>query len=383
MPSSHRDQNRNVIFPIFWILLLVFAGAGGLLIWQFWPSGEETGRDPSAEPRKVTAKGSLAEAEKTTIQLFQEVSPSVVNITKVSSRTNLFTFDVYQIPEGTGSGFIWNPKGHIVTNYHVIQDAQQAYVTLQDGSRYRAKVVGSYPDKDLAVLWIDAPKDRLQPIAIGTSDDLKVGQATYAIGNPFGLDQTLTTGVISAVDRKIQSVTKRPIEKVIQTDAAINPGNSGGPLLDSSGRMIGVNTAIASPSGAFAGIGFAIPVNEVNRVVPEIIRKGKVTRPYLGVEVASDNIARRLNVSGVLILNVQPDSPADEAGLQGTQYDADNNIQLGDVIVAIDGKKIRKVDDLLSALEEHAPGEVVDIKVRRGNKTQEISVTLKERNWET
>ncbi len=227
------------------------------------------------------------------------------------------------MPEGTGSGFIWDEGGHIVTNYHVIKGADGAHVTLADHTTYRASLVGAAPDKDLAVLHIDAPKDKLVPIRIGNSTDLQVGQMAYAIGNPFGLDLTLTTGVISALGREIQSVTKRTIKNVIQTDAAINPGNSGGPLLDSAGRLIGVNTAIYSPSGSSAGIGFAIPVDEVNRVVPQLIKNGKVERPGLGVQVAHDQLARELGVQkGAVIVRAFRNSPAAKAGLRPTRRDS-------------------------------------------------------------
>jgi S1-C subfamily serine protease len=250
-------------------------------------------------------------------------------------------------------------------------------VTLADGSSYKASLVGSYPDKDLAVLRIDAPKAKLRPIPVGRSGDLQVGQKTFAIGNPFGLDQTLTTGVISALGREIESVTKRPIQNVIQTDAAINPGNSGGPLLDSAGRVIGVNTAIYSPSGASSGIGFAIPVDEVNRVVPQLIKAGKVTRPGLGVQLAADQVARQLGVdSGALIVQVVPDSPAAKADLQPTRRDRQGDIQLGDVIVSVDGKPVEKANDLFALLESHQVGDKVTVGIRRDGKRQDVAVTL-------
>jgi len=228
----------------------------------------------------------------------------------------------------------------------------------------------------LAVLRIRAPKEKLRPIPVGTSEDLRVGQKAFAIGNPFGLDQTLTTGVISAVGREIESVTRRPIKNAIQTDAAINPGNSGGPLLDSAGRLIGVNTAIYSPSGASSGIGFAIPVDEVNRVVPQLIEKGKVTRPGIGVNVASDQQAREANIRGVVITDVVPDSPAARAGLRGLQRDDNGRVRVGDVIIAVDDQPIRKVNDLYSALERHKVGDSVKIRCRRNGEEIEVIVTL-------
>ena len=208
--------------------------------------------------------------------------------------------DVTEIPQGTGSGFVWDQDGHIVTNFHVVQEGDRANVTLNDGSTYPATIVGTTPDKDIAVLKIDAPPQKLLPLPIGQSSNLKVGQKVLAIGNPFGLDQTLTTGVISGLGREIKSVSGRPIHDVIQTDASINPGNSGGPLLDSSGRLIGINTAIYSPSGANAGIGFAVPVDTVNQIVPQLMKFGKITRPGLGISILADQIAQQNRIDGVV-----------------------------------------------------------------------------------
>jgi S1-C subfamily serine protease len=262
-------------WPLLWLLLI-----GAFLVWWFGllKFGGDAAGEANAVPRVVTPRGDLAAEEKATIELFREASKSVVYIRTIALRRDVFTLNVYEIPEGTGSGFIWDEQGHIVTNYHVIRTASAAHVTLADNSTYNAQLVGVEPAKDLAVLQIDAPKRLLRPIPIGTSRDLLVGQTVFAIGNPFGLDQTLTTGIISALNREIQSVTRQPIQGVIQTDAAINPGNSGGPLLDSAGRLIGVNTAIYSPSGAYAGIGFAIPVDTVNQVVPQLIQQGRNAR---------------------------------------------------------------------------------------------------------
>lgn len=272
MQSYDRYPARYPLTAYLWPLLLLLVVAG-VLLGRFGPDGTFgfLGLGPQAEPRAITQRGDLAEDEKSTIVLFKQASPSVVHITTLTLRQDRVTLDVFQIPRGTGSGFVWDEAGHIVTNYHVLQEANAAQVKLADRSTWRARLVDAYPDMDLAVLRIDAPKKRLRPIPIGTSHDLQVGQKVFAIGNPFGLDQTLTTGVVSAVGREIESVTRRPIKNMIQTDAAINPGNSGGPLLDSSGRLIGVNTSIYSTSGGFMGIGFAIPVDEVNRVVPQLI----------------------------------------------------------------------------------------------------------------
>jgi len=244
---------------------------------------------PRAAPRPVAARGDLAADEQATIALFKQASPSVVYITTLARRLVGY-FDVTEVPQGTGSGFLWDGSGHVVTNFHVIQGASAARVTLHDGSEWTATLVGASPDHDLAVLRIAAPRQRLAPILVGRSGDLQVGQRVFAIGNPFGLDFTLTTGIVSALGRSIPSLTGRKIEDVIQTDAAINPGNSGGPLLDSAGRLVGVNTQIASPSGASAGIGFAVPVDTVNRVVPQLIAHGKLARPWLGIAAAGDQV---------------------------------------------------------------------------------------------
>ena len=332
--------------------------------------------DPSATSRTVTARGELFSDERSTINLFRQASPSVVNITTIGVERDLFTLNLYQIPQGTGSGFVWDRNGDIITNFHVIQNADSAQVTLADQSNWKARVVGVAPDKDLAVLRIDAPANRLRPLPIGTSKDLQVGQSVYAIGNPFGLDQTLTTGVISALNREIESVTRRPIQGVIQSDAAINPGNSGGPLLDSAGRLIGVNTAIYSPSGASVGIGFAIPVDTVNRIVPELIRSGKIIRPGLGIQIADDQIAQRLGVTGILVVDVARGSAAAKAGIQPTRRDAEGRLRLGDIITAIDGKKVDSPNDLYLLLEKYKIGDAVNISILRNGKTVETKVAL-------
>ena len=332
--------------------------------------------DSRAAPRAVTPRGELSSDEKSTIALFRQASPAVVNITAIGVQRDFFTLNLYQIPQGTGSGFVWDNKGNVITNFHVIQNADAAQVTLADQSNWKARVVGVAPDKDLAVLRIDAPANRLQPIPIGTSKDLQVGQSVFAIGNPFGLDQTLTTGVISALNREIESVTRRPIQSVIQSDAAINPGNSGGPLLDSAGRLIGVNTAIYSPSGTSAGIGFAIPVDTVNRIVPELIRSGKVIRPGLGIQIADEQIAQRLGVTGVLVVDVARGGAAAKAGIQPTRRDADGRLRLGDIVTAVDGKKVATPNDLFLLLEKYKIGDVVSISLLRDGKSIQAKVAL-------
>ena len=252
-----------------WVLLLVL---GGVLAWRIWSREHRSGLDPNAELRPVVARGDLAADEQATIEIFRRASPSVVHITTLVTRKDAIGLNLFQIPKGTGTGFVWDRDGHIVTNYHVIQGGSGARVKLADNSTWTARLVGASPDNDLAVLFIKAPDTRLRPLLLGASANLQTGQKVFAIGNPFGLDHTLTTGVISALGREIESVNRRTIKDMIQTDAAINPGNSGGPLLDSAGLLIGVNTAIYSPSGAFAGIGFAIPSDRVNRVVTGLIR---------------------------------------------------------------------------------------------------------------
>ena len=371
------DRSDNVARPDHSRGLLMLLGALliVLLFWQIkpWLFGLH---DENAQPRAITPRGELAEDEKSTVELFRLASPSVVHITSMTVRKDLFSLNAMEVPQGTGSGFVWDANGFIVTNFHVIKDAQAADVTLADHSTWKAQLVGVAPDKDLAVLKIDTPKGLLPAIAIGTSSDLEVGQKVFAIGNPFGFDQTLTTGVISGLGREIESVTRRPIEGVIQTDAAINPGNSGGPLLDSAGRVIGINTAIFSPSGAYAGIGFAVPVDVVNRFVPQIIRDGRVRRAGLGVSIADDHIVRRLGAEGTLVVTVAAGGAADRAGMRPTRRDARGNIVLGDLIVGVDSQTVRESRDLFRILDAHEVGDVVKLRVRRSNRETDLEVTL-------
>ncbi|HKA40472.1 MAG TPA: trypsin-like peptidase domain-containing protein [Burkholderiales bacterium] len=351
-----------------------------LLVWWFTSRDTLPGRPgvPPAEPRAVAARGSLAEDEQNSITVFKSASPSAVHITTLEAARSFFSLDVMQVPRGTGTGFLWDDKGHVVTNFHVIQGGSGAQVTLADQSTWKAALVGAFPDRDLAVLRIDAPREKIRPISLGTSKDLQVGQKVYAIGNPFGLDQTLTTGIISALNREIESVTQRPIRGVIQTDAAINPGNSGGPLLDSAGRLIGVNTAIYSPSGASAGIGFAIPVDEVNRIVPRLIKDGKFIRPSLGIQAAPLQFQTALGIkNGVAVVGVLPRSPASAAGIQPFQRAANGELVVGDVITAVDGKPVADLDELLQVLEQRQPGDTVKLGLMRpGHKPAELSVRL-------
>jgi len=324
----------------------------------------------------VTPRSGLNPEERATIALFRQASPSVVYITTLARQRDFFSLNITEIPQGSGSGFVWDQEGHIITNFHVIQSASGAKVTLADHSVWDAQLVGVAQDQDLAVLYIKAPKNQLKPLAIGTSADLEVGQSVLAIGNPFGLDQTLTMGIISALGREISATTGRTIAGVIQTDAAINPGNSGGPLLDSAGRLIGVNMVIYSPSGASAGIGFAVPVDTVNRIVPQIIRQGEITRPGLGVRIGDDRVSRRLNLSGVLIIEVEKGSAADTAGLRGIRVDAKGVMALGDIIVGIDGERIETSNDLFNALDKRAVGDTVKVTVLRGEARLSMSVKL-------
>ncbi len=324
----------------------------------------------------VRAQERLLEDERNTIDVFEKVSPAVVFITSKSVQWDFWSMNVFEIPQGSGSGFIWDDQGHIVTNFHVIQDADNISVTLNNRKSYRAKVVGVAPNKDLAVLKIDAPREELQPVTAGTVDDLKVGRKVLAIGNPFGLDQTLTVGIVSALGRQIKAVTGRTIHDVIQTDAAINPGNSGGPLLNSRGDLIGVNTAILTPTGASAGIGFAVPVNTVRNVVPQLIKYGKVIRPGLGIEMLPGSVLRRYGIRGVAVARVYPGSSADKAGLRGLQRDMWGKVTLGDVIVAIQGAPVANSDELAYQLEKHEVGDVVALTILRGGRETGVEVTL-------
>jgi S1-C subfamily serine protease len=332
---------------------------------------------PQASTPTSPLRAELADEERATIALFERSSPSAVFVTSLAVRQDAFSFNVQQIPQGNGSGFVWDRQGHIVTNYHVIAGADAAQVTLADRSTWDARLVGGAPEKDLAVLRIEAPADRLRPLPVGRSEDLRVGQAVFAIGNPFGFDQTLTTGVISALGREILGFGNVPIRDVIQTDAAINPGNSGGPLLDSAGRLIGVNTSIYSPSGAYAGIGFAIPAHAVSWVVPDLIRYGRIQRPTLGVELAPAQLAYRAGIrEGALVVRVEPGSGADRAGLRGLQRDRAGRWELGDVIVAVDGEPVRFDGDVLLALEEKKAGDRVRVEILRDGRRQTVEITL-------
>jgi len=331
---------------------------------------------PEVRMRPVAPAAPMEAEESHTIQVFERTAPSVVFIVNSALMRQLFSRNVYEVPQGAGSGFVWNQEGYIVTNFHVVYNADSLTVVLADRTEHEARVVGADPDHDLAVVQIEVPKEKLSPIAVGSSHDLKVGQKVLAIGNPFGLDHTLTTGVVSALQRSIESMTKRTIENVIQIDAAINPGNSGGPLLDSGGRLIGINTMIVSPSGASSGIGFAVPVDTINEIVPQLIQLGKVIRAGIGVSLLPDSVARRSAAQGVIIGQVVPGGAADRAGLRGTTQGRSG--QLGDVITAVDGESVHTVDDLRRSLDRHKVGEQVRLQVIRDGSSRQVVVTLEE-----
>lgn len=360
--------------------LLVTASIAALMVlWHALPLVESWWAPRDGTPRTVTPRGDLAADEQATIELFEKSRDSVVYISTAQRVLDVWTRNVFTVPRGTGSGFIWDDAGHVVTNFHVIEGASQATVKLADGRDYPAALVGASPAHDIAVLRIGVGFKRPPPVPIGTSHDLKVGQKVFAIGNPFGLDWTLTTGIVSALDRSLPNERGGPpIEHLIQTDAAINPGNSGGPLLDSAGRLIGINTAIYSPSGASAGIGFAVPVDTVMRVVPQLIKTGRYVRPALGIE-ADEALNERLSaltgIEGVFVLRVAPGSAADKAGLRGVTRSAEGLVP-GDVIVAVEGKPVTSVAQLLARLDDYRVGDTVRVTLRRGEDIREVAVTL-------
>jgi S1-C subfamily serine protease len=342
-----------------------------VVVWQLLPWIEHYLIGLTAEPRPVTARGDLAAEEKVTIEIFQRASPAVVFISTRSRVIDLWTRNLLSVRTGTGSGLIWDDLGDVVTNDHVIEGASEATVRLNDGRAYHAVLVGASKAYDLAVLRINVPFDRPPPVPVGTSSDLKVGQKVFAIGNPFGLDYTLTSGIVSALDRAIQEANGANIQHLIQTDAAIN--------LDSAGRLIGINTAIYSPSGAYAGIGFAVPVDTVNRVVPQLIAQGKYVPPSLGVSVDADInrlVTAKLGVKGVLVLNVEPGSSAEAAGLRMTRVDGEGNVTPGDVILSIDGKPVDSVAALTSRLEDYSVGDQVRLHVWRAGTELDVKVML-------
>jgi len=341
----------------------------------FVPGAGGTAPAPAAAPEASAAPSA---PERAVIDLFSRVSPSVVAVANkalIRSGGWFGGLQVYEVPQGAGSGFVWDKRGHIISNYHVVHEADALTVTFPDGATFDAKLVGIAPDQDLAVLKVDVPPERLHPVRPAASRDLQVGQTVLAIGNPFGLDTTLTVGVVSALGRTITAMTGRRIVEVIQTDAAINPGNSGGPLLNSAGDLIGVTTAILSPSGAYAGIGFAVPADTVSRIVPQLIEKGRITRAGLGLRLLPDHITRRAGIAGAAVYAVLPQSPAAEAGLTGISQTF-RGILLGDVITAINGKPVGDVEDYNVILDTLSPGDTVSVTVERGGRARTVTARL-------
>ena len=351
-----------------WLRIACLTAA--LLPWQPWPLSAQEAPDYLSFS---------TDDEANTTEVFQRASPAVVFVTSSELRRQRFTRNVMEIPRGAGSGFVWDAEaGLVVTNYHVVAGADRLAITLADEQSFQAEVVGLAPERDLAVLRLMDPPADLTELPLGNSSELSVGRKVMAIGNPFGLDTTLTVGVVSALDREIQSPSNRTIRGVIQTDAAINPGNSGGPLLNSLGQLVGVNTAIYSPSGGSAGIGFAIPVNTVIEVVPQLIAFGKIMRPVLGVELASDRWLRRYRVEGVPIVRTYRGFPAETAGMVGARRGSRGEIILGDVITEIDGERVANNDEFLSAMEKHRVGDTINIVTTREGEEKRFSVELSE-----
>jgi S1-C subfamily serine protease len=317
--------------------------------------------------------------------VYANVAPAVVNISNIQfrNRSMFFDFESQEVPAGTGSGFLWDEDGHIVTNYHVVQGTEMGrgkiMVSFRNGKTAPAKLVGTEPRKDIAVLRVQIPDElNARPIPVADSSEVMVGQLAIAIGSPFGLEQSLTRGVVSALGRAIPGVGGPTIRDVIQTDAAVNPGNSGGPLLDSRGFLMGMNTAIYSRSGASAGISFAVPSNTIRRIVAQIIKYGRVKQPGLGVQLFKDEVAESLGVEGVVVMSVAKGSGADLAGLKGTKRNQNGEIVWGDVIVRVNNSAVSNYDDLYNALEKHQIGEDVEVSVLRGRQMKKLTIRLGE-----
>lgn len=375
-PSPNRFFRR-----LLWISLAAFIL---IFIWAWLPDHQPELLQTNAVSRTVTPRGDLAMDEKSTIELFEKSKNSVVYITTSQQVMDVWTRNVFNVPRGTGSGFIWDDKGHVVTNFHVLANASGARVRLNDGRELRAALVGVSPEHDIAVLRIGIAFNRPPPTPVGSSHDLKVGQKVFAIGNPFGLDWTLTTGIVSALDRSLPAENDRSnIEHLIQTDAAINPGNSGGPLLDSAGRLIGINTAIYSPSGASAGISFAVPVDTVNRIVPQLIAHGKYIRPDLGVvtdERINQAVTRELGVPGVVVLRVERGSAGELAGLRSARIGPDGSLIAGDIITAVEGHAVDNMARFLAKIDERQVGDTVTLTVSRKGQKVQLRATLQPGN---
>jgi S1-C subfamily serine protease len=385
-PYDDRPSGRNPWYVIGPILFLIGMGLLAFLISGFFRNNQPDPNrlnDPEAKPRTVAPRGQRDPEEIARIKLFKDVKDSVVNVDTILIQRNSFNLTEAERRQGTGSGFVWDDQGHIVTNFHVIMSALQrnqnlaVRVTTSDRTSYDAVLIGASPDHDLAVLKINADSSKLKPITVGTSSDLEVGQTVFALGNPFGQSLTLTQGIISALEREIESVTDKPISGVIQTDAAINPGNSGGPLFDKDGRLIGVNTAITSPSGGSVGIGYSIPVDTVNDVVPELIRTGRKLRPVLGIVALPDKYKRSLGISkGIIIQEVRTGGPAANAGLRGLIVNNRGEKEIGDILISIKGESINSFADLDRVMAKCKVQEKVPVVVQRGRELLEIEVTL-------
>jgi 2-alkenal reductase len=357
-------QTRTIQLALAGVLVfLVVIAAQPYIGWLFFAE---------TSSRAVEPRGQLSDSERLTISIFERVSPSVVQIVSRSPETAPFG-EAEGAPMQAGSGFVWDRAGHIVTNAHVVQGKPIVLVRFASGEVVPADIVGTAPNYDIGVIRVKGASRLPPPVAVGSSSELKVGQSAYAIGNPFGLDQSLTVGVISALKRRLPTSAGREIANVIQTDASINPGNSGGPLLDSAGRLIGVNTAIISPSGANVGIGFAIPVDTVNRVVPELIRRGRVPTPGIGIVAASEALTTRLGVEGVVVVSVMQGSPAERAGLRGVDPATG---AIGDVIVGVNGKTVQRLSDLTDQLEQLGVGKTVELLVRRQGRTVTVKAEI-------
>jgi 2-alkenal reductase len=344
-----------------------------LLLGTLWLAGPyvRSSLFATGEPRALTPRGELADFERVTTEIFEERSPAVALIVTTAAVRDMFGRTAQSA--GTGSGFVWDAAGHIVTNNHVVEGAQEVRVRLGTERTYRAAVVGTAPDYDLAVLRPLEALEPVEPIPVGSSADLAVGQAVFAIGNPFGLSQSMSTGIISALGRRLPAETGREIRGVIQTDAAINPGNSGGPLLDSAGRLIGVNTAIYSETGSFAGVGFAVPVDVVNEVVPQLIARGRAPRPGIGIATLDEAAAAGLDVPGIIVADVMPGSPAERAGLRGIDRQAG---RLGDVITHVEGRRVRTLAEFADALRERGIGQRAKLTIVREGREQSVEVEV-------
>jgi 2-alkenal reductase len=364
MKTSTRFDARRGLLALAALLTSVAA--------VFAASFSVSAQSSRSEPRSVAPRGPLLESERALVNLFEAAAPSVAYIT-----TQVLTpvgFFQAQVAQGAGSGFVWDAQGHVVTNHHVIEGAQKVFVQLDAGEPIEAAVVGRAPEYDLAVVKLARMPRSLTPIPLGTSRDLKVGQSVIAIGNPFGLSRTLTTGIVSALDRELPTVDGyREVVGVIQTDAAINPGNSGGPLLDSAGRLIGVNTAIRSASGSSSGVGFAIPVDLVNRIVPVLITRGRAPQPGIGIAPARPDLVARAGIQGVVVMGVTRGSPAADAGLR--PFDRRTN-EVGDIIVAVNGKRVETLSAFAAELDRVGIDNNAELTVQRDRKERRVRVRV-------